>query len=75
MPYFVFRVSPDKPFTLVGAFDKYREAKRACRELREKESPRDPNAIRMAFAKTEYEAKRLLSEKRAPSTPTEEWEA
>jgi hypothetical protein len=75
MPYFVFRISSDKPPSLVSAFDKYKDAKQVCRELRSKESPENPNAIRMAHAKSEYEARRLLTDKRNPATPLEEWEA
>lgn len=75
MPYFVFRVSSRKECTLVASFDKYPEARDACRRLRADESPTDPNAIRMAFAASETEARRLLSEKRNPSSPLEEWES
>lgn len=75
MPYFVFRLLPEQPPQMVGSFEKYKEAKALCRELREKESPTDPNTIRMALGKSEYEAKRLLTEKRKPATPLEEWEA
>jgi hypothetical protein len=75
MPYFVFRIGADRQHSLIGAYDKYPEAKKVCRELREKESPGNPNAIRMAFGKTVYEAKRLLAEPRKPSSPLEEWEA
>jgi hypothetical protein len=75
MPYFVFRLAPDKPPALVSAFDKYKDAKELCRELRTKESPGNPYAIRMAHAKSEYEARRLLTDKRKPATPLEEWEA
>jgi hypothetical protein len=75
MPYFVFRFGPDRKPVLAQTFDEYKEAKEACRHLRQQESPDDPNAIRMAFAKSEHEAKRLLSEKRDPSSPLEEWEA
>ncbi len=75
MPYYVFRISPDRQFTLVNTFEKYQEAKETCRRLRAEESPNDPNAVRMAFAKSEYDARRLLAEKRQPSSPLEEWEA
>jgi hypothetical protein len=74
MPYFVFRVSTDRQFTLVGAYDKFPEAKRVCRELRAAEPPGSKDQIRMAFAKSEYEARRLLSERRQPASPIEEWE-
>ncbi|BAU47894.1 hypothetical protein SVA_1326 [Sulfurifustis variabilis] len=75
MPYFVFRFGPDRKPVLVDTFEKYKDAKDACRNLRRQESPDDPNGIRMAFAKTEHDAKRLLAEKREPSSPLEEWEA
>lgn len=75
MPYFVFRIGADRQHRLLGTYEKYPEAKAACRDLRTKESPNDPNAIRMAFAKSEYEAKRLLADPRKPSSPLEEWEA
>ena len=75
MPYFVFRISADKEMSLVKSCEKFKEAKDLCRERRMAESPDDPNAFRMAFAETEVKAKRLLGEKRQPSSPLEEWEA
>ena len=75
MPYYVFRLSPDKKLTLVDTFAKYQEAKDLCRELRQTESPDNPNAVRMAFAEDEVKAKRLLADRRQPSSPLEEWEA
>ncbi len=75
MPYYVFRLSPDKKLTLVNTFTKYKEAKDLCRQLRQTESPDNPNTVRMAFAEDEVKAKRLLADKRQPSSPLEEWEA
>lgn len=75
MPYFVFRVSASKEPSLVKSCEKYKEAKDLCRELRQAESPDNPNGIRMAFAENETKAKRLITEKRQPSSPLEEWEA
>lgn len=75
MPYFVFRVMPNKQLKLVEVFAKYPEAKKICRELRLAESPDNPNAIRMAFAEDEVKAKRLVTEKHEPTSPLEEWEA
>jgi hypothetical protein len=75
MPYFVFKISADRKFTLVKACEQYKEAKDLCRELRIAESPDNPNAVRMAFAEDEAKAKRLIADKRAPSSPLEEWEA
>lgn len=75
MPYFVFKISAERKFTLVKACEQYKEAKDLCRELRIAESPDNPNAVRMAFAEDEAKAKRLIADKRAPSSPLEEWEA
>jgi len=75
MPYFVFRISSAKDMSLVKSCEKFKEAKDLCRELRIAESPDNPNTFRMAFAENETKAKRLLGEKRQPSSPLEEWEA
>ena len=75
MPYYVFRLSSDKKLTLVNTFVKYQEAKDLCRQLRQTESPDNPNAVRMAFAEDAVKAKRLLADRRQPSSPLEEWEA
>lgn len=75
MPYFVFRIAADRQPKLVKTCEKYKEAKDLCRDLRISESPDNPNAIRMAFAENETQAKRLLADKRQPSSPLEEWEA
>jgi hypothetical protein len=75
MPYFVFRISADNQFTLVNTFEKFPEAKQLCRDMRAKAAPGSSEQIRMAFAKSEYEAKRLLAERRNPASPLEEWEA
>ena len=75
MPYFVFKISADRKFSLVKACVQYKEAKDLCRELRIAESPDNPNAVRMAFAEDQAKAKRLIADKRPPSSPLEEWEA
>jgi len=75
MPYFVFRVLPEKKLQLVNSFTKYPEAKELCRQLRMAESPNDPTMFRISFAEDEIKAKRLISEKHKPSSPLEEWEA
>lgn len=76
MPYYVFRIAADKKtLTLVNTFDKYKEAKETCRTLRAAAPAGGPDAIRMAFAATERDAKRLLADRRQPSSPLEEWEA
>jgi L-lysine 2,3-aminomutase len=75
MPYYVFRLSSDKPPELVDSFVKFQEAMNVCRELRARAGPGSTKTIRMAFGANEKEAKRLLSDKRQPSSPLEEWES
>lgn len=76
MPYYVFRVSADKKNpTLVETCAKFADARNVCRELRKQQGPGDTGLIRMTFANSEKDAKRLLTEPRKESTPLEEWEA
>ncbi len=76
MPYYVFRLSADrKDLTLLNTCAKFAEAKELCRELRQQQAPDDTGHIRMAFAPSERDAKRLLTDSRSPSSPLEEWEA
>lgn len=75
MPYFVFRITADNQFTLVNAYDKFQEARQVCRNMRAEAAPGSAERVRMGFAKTENEAKRLLMERRSPASPLEEWEA
>lgn len=75
MPYFVFRISAERQLALINTYEKFPEAMKVCRELRKNQAPGATDAIRMTFAKSEPEAKRLLSERRQPSSPLEEWEA
>lgn len=75
MPYYVFRLSPDQQPELIDSFPRFQEAMKAARELRRREGPGATRTIRMAFGESEKEARRLLTEKRKPSTPLEEWEA
>ena len=75
MPYYVFRITEDRKLTPLNVFEKFKEAKDLCRQLRQAQTADDKDMIRMTFAKDEQEARRLLSDRRAPSTPLEEWEA
>ncbi len=75
MPYFIFRISADKTMTLVNRCAKFGEAKDLCRTLRQSQHAETHDVIRMMFASTEHDARRLLSEKRQISSPLEEWEA
>jgi hypothetical protein len=76
MPYYVFRLTADKKnLTLLETCSRFAEAKDACRTLRKNQGPNDTDLIRMAFAASEKEAKRLLTDPRKESSPIEEWEA
>ncbi len=75
MPYFVFRLSPNTQPELIRSYEKFQEAMKAAREMRKAEGPAGTKTIRMAFGESEKDARRLLTEKRKPSTPLEEWEA
>lgn len=75
MPYFVFRIGPEKTLTLLQVYAKFQEARDYCRAQRRAQAAGDPSQIRMVFAATEKEGRRLLTEKRQPSSPLEEWEA
>lgn len=75
MPYYVFRIAADKTLTLLNVYDKYQDAKAECRKLRMAQVPGAADQVRMAFAASERDAKRLLADRRQPSSPLEEWEA
>jgi len=75
MPYFVYRISAERKLALVNVYDKFQEAKDVCRKMRADMPADSVEQVRMAFAQSEKEAKRLLSDKREPSSPLEEWEA
>jgi hypothetical protein len=75
MPYYVFRLSPDQQPELIDSYAEFQEAMKAARELRKTEGPGATRTVRMAFGENEKDARRLLTEKRKPSTPLEEWEA
>lgn len=73
MPYFVYKIFPDKTLEPVEVHDGFKPAMHRCRQLR-KEIPADQDyQVRMVFAKDKTEARRLLTTKRAAS-PVEEWE-
>ena len=79
MPYYIYRVTqlgPVKQLDKLTQFDKFKDAKDLCRELRQAQAADGgKDQIRMTFAKDEQEARRLLGNRRAPAYPLEEWEA
>ena len=67
MPYFVYRLRPPRaPEKAGGAFEGYRDARAAAREMRRALDRDDPATVRMIFAADEAQAERLLTERREP---------
>ena len=66
MPYFVYRLRPPRPPEKAGAFEGYRDARAAVREMRRALDRDDPAVVRMVFAADEARAERLLAERREP---------
>jgi hypothetical protein len=61
MPYYVYRVSPDRRLEYVDTKDKYQDAKALVRRLRDESGAQDPGTVRLVFAKSTGEAEKLLS--------------
>ena len=66
MPYFVYRLRPPRPPEKAGAFEGYRDARAAVREMRRALDRGDPAVVRMVFAADEARAEHLLAERREP---------
>lgn len=61
MPYFVFKVSPERKLERLEAFAGYRDARQYARDQRALLAADDPHKIRMVHAENVMEAERLLS--------------
>ncbi len=64
MPYFVYRISPDRKLTLLDTFAKFMEAKDHARSLRARQTADDRSIIRMIFAEDPKKAQLLLTDVR-----------
>jgi hypothetical protein len=64
MPYFVYRISPERKLTLIETFATFKEAKDHARSLRAQQATDDRNIVRMIFAEDPKKAQLLLSDKR-----------
>ena len=60
MPFYIFKISPDKTLQPMGSEEKYRAARDRVRVLRA-ESADDGSTYRMAFASTEAQGAKLLT--------------
>nr|VFK25946.1 MAG: hypothetical protein BECKMB1821G_GA0114241_101710 [Candidatus Kentron sp. MB]VFK33795.1 MAG: hypothetical protein BECKMB1821I_GA0114274_105322 [Candidatus Kentron sp. MB]VFK76387.1 MAG: hypothetical protein BECKMB1821H_GA0114242_105422 [Candidatus Kentron sp. MB] len=64
--YFIYKISSGDRLTPIDQFDKYPEAKKSVRTLRETLTPEDDHTFRIIFAQNTEEAERRLREKREP---------
>jgi hypothetical protein len=66
MPYFVYKVFPEKKLEYMAVYDKFREAKAFARERRAALTPEDPYFVKVIFANNEAQAEALLTTEREP---------
>ena len=64
MPYHIFEINPFKQLSFVEAHAEYRNAKQVIREMRRSGQLGTGVTVRMMFAGDQFEAERLLKEKR-----------
>jgi hypothetical protein len=64
MPYFVFKVFPNKKLEAITHFETFKHARVHVRELRTQMGTHADYAIKIMFAKNELEAQMLLKEER-----------
>lgn len=64
MPYFVYRISPDRKLTLLDTFARFKDAKDHARSLRAQQATDDRNIVRMIFAEDPKKAQLLLTDLR-----------
>jgi hypothetical protein len=64
MPYFVYKVMPNRTLTHIDTKDGYQDARSIVRSLRAERSEGDEADYRMIFAKHQSEAEKLLSRPR-----------
>lgn len=68
MPYFVYRISPERKLKLLETFTKFQDAKDLARSLRAQQPPDDGHIVRMIFAEDAKKAQLLLTDRRTPKT-------
>ena len=60
MPYYVFKVFPDKTCELIAEFEQYKEARNLARDTRENVTLQDNCSIKVMHAKDSSEAETLV---------------
>jgi len=68
MPYFLYRISPERKLTLIQTYAKFQEAKTEARRLRGEKPADNQDTIRMIFAEDPKKAQLLLTDLRNPKT-------
>jgi hypothetical protein len=61
MPYFVYKVMPNRSLTHIDTKDSYQDARSIVRGLRAERAEGDEADYRMIFSKHQAEAEKLLS--------------
>lgn len=64
MPYFIYKVFPDKKVEKITAFSKFIEAKQEVKKLRALLTINDHYQVKIIFAQHETSAEMLLKEER-----------
>jgi len=72
MPYFVYKIAPDKKLELLDEYPGYREARDNVRDRRKELDENTEHTVRLIHAKHTEEAERLLTDKREPRPMGEE---
>ncbi len=66
MPYYIYKVFPDKKLEVLNSYANYKEARTEARALRAKLTAEDTYLVKIIFARNPDEAERLLTEEREP---------
>lgn len=61
MPYFVYKIAPNRQLTYIDTKERYQEARTIVRELRANRAEGDDGDYRMLFAAQQGEAEKILS--------------
>ena len=64
MPYFIYRVSPQRFLTYLDKFAEYKQARDVARQARQQQGDDDQDTIKVIFAKDSGEAEMLLKARR-----------
>ncbi len=64
MPYFIYRISPQRSLTYIDEFAHYRKARDTARQMRQTQLRDDLDTIKIIFANHRSEAEILLEARR-----------